>query len=212
MMPRYYKGLPSVTSITACAMKEGLLYFYGKYGTQEAKRIGEEAAAIGDDTHTYINKFFTGKAGATLEIRSRLHLMRNPVNNFLLFNKRFKPKPILIEKEVVNKEDGYAGTLDGVMKLSRNRLVLLDWKVAGSIYDEYILQIEAYYRALTSMQKRGIIKIEGEIKDLWIVRFAKDGGMDFDKDILKLKPNDKRYQAFLGLKDYFNWKHAKENK
>jgi len=224
--PRFYtapgdkeeKKLVSVTSITSCAMKYGLLGFYGKHGNKEAGRIAKEASTIGNDLHTYMNYKVTRPADTLMPIesdQSKVELMFSNADKFI---KQFKPKAIATELTVYNVPDGYAGTLDFVGTVKdgiKEVLILADWKSSGSVYSDYYLQVEAYYRALLYSLKRGLIEfptVIGNI-ELWVVRLPKDDHFNPKTDVTKLEPNVMRFKAFLGLRDYFYWtKEAKKNR
>ncbi len=213
-MARFYPAegeeLVSVTSCTEQLGKYGLLMFFAKHGKEAGERIGKEAAALGTSLHTYAQEHYETMLKGTLEEYTQHNFcekLEQSVKNFHEFVDEYSPEPILLEQTVYSLEHKYAGTLDGIFKIGDN-IVLLDWKTSAGVYDEYLLQLEAYYRALTEMQKRGIIVLDGKVKDLWVVRLAKDKDIKFERDVKIIKPSKKRFKAFLGLVDIFYWRQS----
>ena len=210
--------LTSVTKVTDCAMKHALLFFYGKHGTKKAREIAAEAAQIGTDTHVYCEAWFLKEK--IVNTSGDIKKIRNCIANFKAFVKKFEPVPYTIDGEmclemtVFSISHLYAGTFDGLFRLNDGRLVLIDWKTSSGIWDDYYIQIEAYYRALTELAKRGIINLKDKVDALMIVRFDKDERFDVDEDVVTLEPgNESRFNAFLGLNSYSKWKEsAKELK
>lgn len=191
--------LPSVTTITGCAMKWALMYFYAKHGLKKAKEIAAEAAAIGTGVHDFIIDISKGNKLGKPDTK-----FAQAIANFEAFRKAFKPEPVLIDFPVFSAKERYAGCLDEVDMLD-GVLVLCDWKTSKAIYDDYKMQVEAYYRALLEMQEAGLVKLPAEVKELWLVQFDKESMFDEKKHIVKITPNEQRFKAFLGLRDYFEW-------
>lgn len=212
--------LVSVTTILNRAMKHSLLYFYGKYGNDEAKKIALEAAQVGTDSHAYFEAFFRGDA--SVATTGDLAKIKNCINNFRRFVEICKPDPVLIDGDkaleltVFSITHKFAGTFDGLFKIihpvtKKPMVVIVDWKTSSGIYDDYWMQIEAYYRALTEMVERGILKLDVKIDGLALIRFAKEELFDASKDILILEPgNEARWQGFLGLAKYNEWCKTKK--
>lgn len=189
----------SVTTVLNCASKPFLYAWYGKVGNAEAKRISTESKEIGSLSHTIFENIIDGVAYALPEERLIV-----PSSNFHLFLSAIKSyKDVVGEQVVYSTKYGYAGTLDRLMYIN-GKLTLLDWKTSNSISDEYIIQVNAYYQALTEMEKDGKIELPGKIVQVGIVRLDKKKEFDYDKDVVFQKPNKKAFKAFLGLLDYYN--------
>ncbi len=75
------------------------------------------------------------------------------VNEWAMFERyvefctRFEPKILLSEKNFVNPELGYAGTIDRIMQVQGKRH-LVDIKTSNTIYPVYWLQLAAYRRLI----------------------------------------------------------------
>ena len=90
-------------------------------------------------------------------------------------------KWISTETKVYSRLFNYAGTMDGLAKVSschnhaccseqfHNRLSVIDWKSSNYLYNEYLYQTAAYQQAYT--EEHGI-----EIEDRWIIRLGKEDG------------------------------------
>lgn len=87
-----------------------------------------------------ITKAGTDSATALQEIGGWLE-------QYLAFTDRFKPEWELLEATVWNRTLGYAGTMDGLMRLPNGRRYLVDFKSGGGVYPEYAMQVEALARA-----------------------------------------------------------------
>ena len=214
---RYYtvdnKKYVSVTSVTSQIAKPALYRFYAKHGWEGATQISSQAKDTGSKLHEFIKNYLGPETTDLSNIEAHLPV---EVRNFLNFVEVFKPKPLLLEAQLVNAKYKYAGTVDAVVRV-KETVVLIDWKTSSAVYDEYLLQVEAYYRAL--MYEAGISGNEFiHPQELWVVRFDKIKEQDFAKSFTKLqkegsmvrtKPNAKRWKAFRGLLNLFYWGQGK---
>ena len=198
--------VPSVTTITGCAAKYGLLYFYAKHGLKRvgnrsypaAEDIAREASAIGTGVHDYILDRSKGKKPKVASKYAR------PVANYEKFRKVFKPKTLLADAMVYSLKHGYAGTLDEVAEIG-DKQVLIDWKTSKELYPDYKMQVEAYYRAIIEMLTTDVTVALPAVHELWLVQLDKEKEFDEKKHVLKFEPNIERFKAFLGLRSYFYW-------
>lgn len=198
------KQYPSVTTITSLLTKPALYGFYAKHGWDQAQKLSLIARKEGQKVHNLIHQFYENtQRGIETKIES-LHTPKSFIN-FIRFYEELKPEFTECELIVHSKKNKYAGTLDAILKLD-NKLVLVDWKTSGGIYEDYELQLEAYYRALVEMNN--LLPLE----EMWIIRLDKEKDMDYNKDVMKLKPDNVRFKAFLGLLSVFNWLENKKEK
>lgn len=215
----------SVTGIIGCAMVWGLLYFYGKYGTQKAKEISTEATEIGKGLAHFIEDYrrLKGKINPAIVAPK----IRIPVDNFIAFDKKYKPQVLWTEKQVYHLGLMYGGTIDEVWvtcnEMAGYKIIITDWKSSKALHAQNKIQVEAYARALQWMAANGMIKVDGEVNEgivealkdlnnykLWVVNISKSEKMDFNKLGLDdfcylIEPNEIRWNAFLGLAKYFEW-------
>ncbi|MFI5405005.1 MAG: hypothetical protein ACHQ1D_00685 [Nitrososphaerales archaeon] len=201
---RYYVNsknqvLPSVSEITSQINKPGLLYFYGKYGTEKAQEIGNQAKQTGTELHSYIHHTLS-KPKDKFELHSvNPAILKNLIAGFDLFRKEYKLEPIVLEKAVqYNGDFPFAGTLD-YFGYANEFLVLNDWKTSKDFYVEYELNAEAYYACLLQdleLNKLIVEALKNNKFKLMLTSFSKD------KPGFKVKffePSDERFQAFQGL-------------
>lgn len=198
--------------------KPALLYFYGKHGTAEATRISKEGREIGDWVHKYRENYFKGTVTPGQQIGQKY---LQSVRNFHTFVDKYNPKSVLLEQFVYSTQFGYAGTLDDVLKIKKKN-ILVDFKSSNSIYEDYELQVIAYFTALGEMVMRNQIDFDSAIDEVWIVRLPKDEEINLDEDdkncdIYKVDLSKEYYdvsmKAFLGLLEALRWQEwKKENK
>lgn len=220
-MSRYYPipgtklEFPSVTSVTAMLNKPALQFFYGKYGTAEASRISKEGREIGDWVHDYRAHYFKGTVSTNQKVDQKY---LQSVRNFHAFVDKFKPKSVLLEQFVYSLQFGYAGTLDDVLRIGKKN-ILVDFKSSNSIWDDYELQVTAYFSALAEMVMKNLINYEETIDEIWIVRLPKDEEINLDLedkkcDIRKVEVTGESYavamSAFLGLLSALKWEEYKK--
>ena len=180
---------------------------------KHAKAIAYSATSLGTGVHEYINEYYSKTLRGMLKSRDKG--FKKALENFHEFDKVVKPKAVLLEKVVYSHKKKFAGTLDAVL-LAGNKLVLNDWKTSTSIYPDYELQGVAYHYALTEMIKDGILKLDGNIEEIWITRFDKEKDFKLTRDIRKIEVNSKLYKlslkAFFGLLDTYNWQKQRRKR
>src|SRR4051812_3911783 len=132
-------NLPSVTAILRRTWpgSERLLNWQGSLGNSEAKRVRNEAAEVGRDTHRFIETFLrTGELLGFGDFPENRKPYLQGAAQFL-FEHQPRPVPDGVERLVCHPEHRYAGRLDllAVLKDS-GALTLLDYKTsaAGNIY------------------------------------------------------------------------------
>lgn len=178
---------------------------FGKTAFLEVDRVSKDATDTGTEVHGLIEDFFTTGEKALTPTDPAV---RNAYANFLRLVRHFKPEQIFAERTVYYKDGDvlYAGTLDWygvVLDNGVKKKVLLDWKTSKDIRKKnYVIQAEAYYRALRKEDK----KIE--IDELWVVRLPKVGCINFKKDIIKVKPSSARFQYFINLASNYQYKES----
>jgi hypothetical protein len=114
---------------------------------------------------------------------------------YLAFEKRFQPVWEQLESTVWNRTLGYAGTMDGLMRLPNGRRYLVDFKTGNGVYPEYGMQLEAlargeviidpetgYERPMTQVDSLAVLHLRPEYSKLHEVR-----------------RHDFVWEAFLGL-------------
>lgn len=172
-------SFPTVTEILRATWPAGesLLNWYGNLGVAKAREARNEAAAIGTDTHRFIETFL--RTGALLGFG---HFPENR-KPFLQGAARFliehEPRPVTdgIERLVCHPELRYAGRLDLLCVLKDcGALTLLDYKTSagGNLYAKHHAQLAGYSIADhrcggERIERYGVVGINGEghVRIVW---------------------------------------------
>ena len=202
------RGLPSVTTIlrvlnkpafVPAALKaagDSLLWHLGEPLTEEmiteAKGAWGKRSREAMDAGSRIHRLCEDHGrGITVDLESESPAVKNGFKAYLSWvgETGFVALPKDIEKVVAG--DGYAGTCDAVGVVADGTPVLVDWKSGkgGAVYNEYILQWNAYAAALG-------------IEDGYIVSFDKETGDCYHK---QMKYDSLTYQAFLAARELYEW-------
>jgi hypothetical protein len=142
--------LPSVTEILRACWpgSDRLLNWQGALGNTEAKRVRDEAADIGRDTHRFLEAFL--RDGELLGFDAFPENRKPYLQGAAGFIFRYEPRPVAdgIERLLCHPEEGYAGRVDFIGHLADqpDTLTLLDYKTsaAGNIYAKGHVQGCAY--------------------------------------------------------------------
>lgn len=137
---------------------------------EEAEKKLKEAGDRGDAIHQFIKTIFIqlGKVNRQTAVRAEDNRNERILTDdeweailaFQSFWQKHQPKLIAFEKAAYNLEEGYAGTLDAIIRLTKRcevktcqckdlvgKVGLYDWKSGGGIYGSYGAQVAAYARA-----------------------------------------------------------------
>lgn len=100
----------------------------------------DEAAVRGTDVHDLAEGVIHGD-----EVEVPEHLL-DYVTGYVEFLDRFSIEPVLTEKAIGNRELGYAGRFDSIVKIPgwRDGLVMMDLKTSRGVYGETALQNAGY--------------------------------------------------------------------
>ena len=151
---------PRVTKIVEIKAKPALYKFYAELNSfEEGELIKEKAASEGTLIHEAAEKIFIGESP---EIDPSIAPSIEAFRKFIEI-KNIQVDPEYIEKQIVNYDDRYAGTLDA-LALIDGKFGVLDIKTSQAIYRDYNLQTSAYMAALQSnfnnLQTRWILRID----------------------------------------------------
>ncbi|MBI4993915.1 hypothetical protein HZC33_03120 [Candidatus Wolfebacteria bacterium] len=151
---------PRVTKIVEIKAKPALYKFYADLNSfAEGESIKEKSASEGTLIHEAVEKILLGQSP---EIDPSI---APSIEAFLEFQnkKNIQVDPEYVEKQLVNYDDRYAGTLD-TLALIDGKVGVLDIKTSQAIYRDYNLQTSAYMAALDkqypSLQTRWILRID----------------------------------------------------
>ncbi len=151
---------PRVTKIIDIKSKPALYYFYAEMKNfAEGESVKKLSANEGTIIHEIVEKIFKGEK---YEVSEKI---APAINAFLEFinEKNIQVDTEYIEKQVVNHDARYAGTLDAVALID-GKFGVLDIKTSQAIYRDYNLQTSAYMAALQknfdNLQTRWILRID----------------------------------------------------
>jgi hypothetical protein len=149
----------------------------------------DEACSIGSEVHHLIEQNIKG---IWVDMRDLRREIAKGFLAFLSWKRAHRVQFLHTEMRIVNKRHAYAGTLDSIISYE-GRLLVVDWKTSGSIYETYPLQIAGYREGAREMG----IKTDGEA----IVRLDKGTGAFEFQDYSK--GHEKHLNAFLRLLDFW---------
>jgi hypothetical protein len=151
---------PRVTKIVEIKAKPALYKFYAELNSfAEGESVKEKSASEGTLIHEAAEKIFIGQSPA---IDSSIAPSIEALMKFIE-EKNIQVDPEFVEKQIVNYNDRYAGTLDA-LALIDGKFGVLDIKTSQAIYRDYNLQTSAYMAALqnnfNNLQTRWILRID----------------------------------------------------
>lgn len=151
---------PRVTKIVEIKSKPALYKFYAELNSfDEGESIKKESASEGTLIHEAAEDILVGKSPV---IDPKIKPSIDALIKFIEAN-NIQVDPEYVEKQVVNYDEKYAGTLDA-LALIDGKFGVLDIKTSQAIYRDYNLQTSAYMGALDkqfpNLQSRWILRID----------------------------------------------------
>jgi hypothetical protein len=154
---RFYKTddggfVPSVTTILECYPKGAAYYNWLKENGKDSDEIRDEAGRRGSVVHKLTEDYDTGEEVQLVNKNGSIDYKLNEwamFERYVEFRKRFQFVTDCIELNIISKDLGYAGTIDRVINMNGER-ILLDIKTSNAIYPSYWLQLAAYRALLYS--------------------------------------------------------------
>jgi len=154
---RFYKTddggfVPSVTTILECYPKGAAYYNWLKEAGKDADEIRDEAGRRGSVVHKLTEDYDTGEEVQLVNPNGSIEYKTNEwamFERYVEFRKRFQFVTDCIELNIISRDLGYAGTIDRVINMNGER-ILLDIKTSNAIYPSYWLQLAAYRALLYS--------------------------------------------------------------
>jgi hypothetical protein len=155
---RFYKTdnggfVPSVTTILECYPKGAAYYNWLKENGKDSDEIRDEAGRRGSVVHKLTEDYDTGEEVQLVNPNGSIDYKLNEwamFERYVEFRRRFQFVTDCIELNIISKDLGYAGTIDRVINMNGER-ILLDIKTSNAIYPSYWLQLAAYRALLYSM-------------------------------------------------------------
>jgi hypothetical protein len=128
-------NVPGVTTILGHTSSRQLAFWRGKLGNAEADRVSDEGKHFGDKVHKIIEAYIGGQK-LTLE-----KPFDDILENFKNITKGWEF--VETEKELLNKEHMYGGTVDLICKID-GKLAMCDLKTGGLYDNKENVQLAAY--------------------------------------------------------------------
>jgi len=148
--------VPSVTTILECYPKGAAYYNWLKENGKDADEIRDEAGRRGSVVHKLTEFYDAGYEVSLINPQVQIEYKLNEwamFERYVNFRNRFQFVTDSIELNIISKELGYAGTIDRIIDMDGEK-ILLDIKTSNAIYPSYWLQLAAYRSLL--MNKAGI--------------------------------------------------------
>jgi hypothetical protein len=148
--------VPSVTHILECYPKGAAYYNWLKENGKDSDEIRDEAGRRGSVVHKLTEFYDAGYEVSLINPQGQIEYKLNEwamFERYVNFRSRFQFVTDSIELNIISKELGYAGTIDRIIDMDGEK-ILLDIKTSNAIYPSYWLQLAAYRSLL--MNKAGI--------------------------------------------------------
>jgi hypothetical protein len=218
---------PRVTSIVSIKAKPALLRYYGGMRSYKAADDAKEASAReGTLVHEAVAAIAAGQHDVAVD-----PLVRPSVDAFTGFLRNNHVEPLLIERRVVHRGYGYAGTVDMVARV--NGVVgVLDIKTGRRVYRDYGMQTAAYIAAVCEHADcevpttSWVLRLDqGRICEWCGVTLRTKGGtfrvsaggkgcthrwgpMQGSFEFVEIPDTERNMSAFLASKALWEWEHA----
>ena len=182
-----------------------------KWIAAAAREYTERASNLGSAVHLACEWGGEPPLEKVLPIIRKMHgdeekdtaLVGQHLHGYMDFIEEHVEEMVERERTVFNVTDGYAGTLDMIVRLTDGRLMVGDIKTGNRIYPEVALQLAAYARAEYMVKGDASVKFPHGI----------DGAF-----VLQLRPRSWKYQevaidrpvyeAFLAARELWEWKQT----
>ena len=212
---------PSVTSITGCLPKKALQFWSAKMVAQCAvEEFGTLASMVSTGNPTgaidYLKRAPGRSSGVAAKTGSDVHLLCERIgrgedprvhpdlvgftDNYRKFIREFEVKFLEVEVTAWSDTHGYAGTLDSIVMLD-DEVVILDIKTGASgIWPDVALQLCAYARADCLLAPNGERRPLPQIDAAAALHLRPDG-----YSLIPIRIGDDVFDTFLALKEIASW-------
>lgn len=145
------KFYPSVTTILEAYPKGAAYFQWLKSQGENSDEIRDEAGRRGSTVHTLTEDYDSGAEVSLYDDNGYISyklIEWAMFERYVEFTKRFPFEILYSEQNFVSEKLGFAGTLDRVIHLNGETL-LVDIKTSNAIYPSYWLQLAAYEQLLS---------------------------------------------------------------
>jgi hypothetical protein len=156
----------------------------------------DTAAIRGTAVHSYAARYLSGD-----EIEPPEELADH-VERYIEFVRDWDVREQLVEVTIVNRGEGYMGTLDLVVELADGKTWLLDYKTSGKgVYSDTALQLAAYRNAETYIDDDDVERPMPEVERCGVLWLRADG-----YDVVPLEVGEREYRTFLHVLEVARWR------
>jgi len=127
--------------------------------------------------------------------------------SFVGFLETYRPEYLATEATVFHRAQGYAGTLDAIVRLmvgGRWLQLVIDYKSGRDIYAEVALQLAAYARAEFVGAPDGVTELPLPAIDAGAVLHIRADGTPAVPRLVRI--DDAVFRAFLHAREVFRWR------
>lgn len=142
--------VPSVTTILQAYPKDLHFLKWLKENGEEADAIRDAAGRRGSNVHALTEQYDAGLEVSLITDEGRVNYSLEEwamFERYVDFSLKHSPEIIQSEQNYVSKALGFAGTVDRIIKLY-NETILVDIKTSNTIHPSYWLQLAAYRELL----------------------------------------------------------------
>ena len=179
------QSVSGVTTIIDYKVSRQLCYWFGKNGTEECKRISDEAKNFGTKVHSIIGAYISGQK------QSLSGINKDILDNFKLVTEGWEW--LETEKVLLNEKYMYGGTADAIALIDGVK-TLIDIKT-GNLYDnKETVQLSAYMACLPDIKQAKIVLLDKDT-NAWQVLDRET------KDV---------FQVFLAFQTIYNYETGRD--
>ena len=153
--------VPSVTTILEAYPKGAAYFNWLKENGKDADEIRDEAGRRGSVVHKLTELYDAGEEVCLVNNNGLIEYKLNEwamFERYVEFRSRFQFVTDCIELNIISKDLGYAGTIDRVITMDGEK-ILLDIKTSNAIYPSYWLQLAAYRSLLMNTVGKKVDKV-----------------------------------------------------
>lgn len=151
-------------------------------------KINEEATEIGGKVHEVIEKELLGEPVPEPLLKDeRLALA---ISAWHEWRDKVGFAEVIAVEQPLYHPDGFAGTIDAIVRLSSGAVAMLDWKTSTRFYPKYALQIAAYARGWEYVSAQ-------RTTESYVIRFDKKLGKPVPSEPIVLPRAWQSFEAAL---------------
>jgi hypothetical protein len=120
------------------------LVFQNKPAPKHLYDVVDDAALAGNIAHDMIESHILGLPFTSTAPSEIVAKATNSFNQFLEWREQSRIEIVATERAYVSERYQFGGTVDGIGRDMKGRIVLIDWKTSNAVYQDYLIQLAAY--------------------------------------------------------------------